>query len=315
MLHNANFRHNVEQMQLLTGVKTDSQHGDLVKRNDYDMPKSFMWPRNMFNAIQSQGCPSCSLFPFVDQLEFLYGQYTGELVQFSRQYGIDCTYGKNYGENNTVWWSCGCDGGSGQTGPKYMKENQYYPLTGAYGEGHYRGRCSHQADRKTLCGMDPAKNGFTKLWVSEFFHLSEFEADVLSHVQYMPIWMAFYVGKTLNYYTGGKAITDTRCMQDTYVHAMLLIGYDEKTLTFRNSWGKSFGDEGYVRINRNEFTRSCHYWNQAFFIAVSYRREIQYAKVKGKYTFEEARAECQKMDTDTESGWDLAIIPTQMHRD
>ena len=51
---------------------------------------------------------------------------------------------------------------------------------------------------------------------------------------------------------------------------------------------------------------------------VDYRREIEYAKgrVNGKgglYTRKVARQACKDMDTDKESGWDLAIIPTEMH--
>ena len=304
-------------MRRLTGIQADSQPGDMVKRwYDEDILKSFMWPREMFNAIQSQGCGSCSLFPFVDQLEFLYRQWTGEVVQFSRQFGIDCTYGKFHNENKTkTLWGCGCGGGSRQSGPTYMKENQYYPLTGAYGDGHYHGSCSSQDDRETLCGVqDPAKNGFTKLWLADYIGLSHFEEDVLREVEYMPVYMAFYIGNSFFKKSGKQPFTDVDCAKDTMVHAMLLVGYDEKTLTFRNSYGKSFGDGGYVHINRGPLTRTCNYWKEAQVLTVSYRREIQYAKVSGEYNFNDARAECQKMDTDTESGWDLAIIPTQMHQ-
>jgi len=136
----------------------------------------------------------------------------------------------------------------------------------------------------------------------------------LREVEYMPVYMAFYIGNSFFKKSGKQPFTDVDCAKDTMVHAMLLIGYDEKTLTFRNSYGKSFGDGGYVHINRGPLTRTCNYWKEAQVLTVSYRREIQYAKVSGEYNFNDARAECQKMDTDTESGWDLAIIPTQMHQ-
>ena len=320
MLYDANFEKNVEQMRRLTGVTADSKHGNLVKRDD-GMPNAFEWPKDMFGPIWYQECGSCALFPFVDQLEFLYRQYTGEIVQFSRQFGIDCTYGKyiDKDDNNTLKWGCGCGGGTNQIGPQFMKDKQYYPLSGAYTDGVYHGQCSPQKARDTLCNMDSYgnihKNGFTKLWLNDFIPLGKSEVDVLKKLPVMPIWMGFYIGQDTFWAATDKAFTDWSCATNPASHAMLLIGYDEKTLTFRNSHGVELGDRGYIHIKRDDNTLSCRYWENAQQLSVSYRRDIQYAKVPGgkKYGFREAREECQKMDTETESGWDLAIIPTRMH--
>ena len=315
VLYDANFERNVEQMRRLTGIKADFQNGNLARRNDDDksLPKSFMWPREMFGSIWYQECSSCALFPFVDQLEFLYKQYTGENVQFSRQFGIDCTYGQYYDKNNTLKWICGCGGGTKQSGPQWLKVMQYFSLSGAYTDGIYHGECYSQAERDKFCNMDPAKNGFTKLWLNDFIPLGKTEKNVLEALPVMPIWMGFMISKSGPFWSATEdPFTDWGCETN---HGMLLIGYDEKTLTFRNSHGDDLGDKGYMHINRNDNTLSCRYWDHAQQLTVSYRREIQYAKVSGgeKYNFRDARIQCQKMDTDTESGWDLAIIPTLMH--
>ena len=43
-------------------------------------------------------------------------------------------------------------------------------------------------------------------------------------------------------------------------HAIALIGYNEKGFIIRNSWGVSFGDDGYVTIPYDEFNKLIEIW-------------------------------------------------------
>ena len=42
------------------------------------------------------------------------------------------------------------------------------------------------------------------------------------------------------------------CEKDARIdHAVLLIGYDETSWIIKNQWGITWGEEGYIRINRD----------------------------------------------------------------
>lgn len=43
-------------------------------------------------------------------------------------------------------------------------------------------------------------------------------------------------------------------------HAIAIVGYNEKGFIIRNSWGDSFGDNGYVTIPYNEFNELIEIW-------------------------------------------------------
>ena len=43
-------------------------------------------------------------------------------------------------------------------------------------------------------------------------------------------------------------------------HAIALVGYNKEGFVVRNSWGKSFGDNGYVTIPYNEFNELIEIW-------------------------------------------------------
>ena len=101
-------------------------------------------------------CRSSWAFPFTSQLEFLYKVYTGEFAKFSEQFLIECTQG----------W-CGCSGGGTFiTGARYVMEHQYMPTNEAYGEGRYQGECN----KNPTC-MEEGKNGFSKLWLTDYLPL------------------------------------------------------------------------------------------------------------------------------------------------
>ncbi|EKF28997.1 cysteine peptidase, putative, partial [Trypanosoma cruzi marinkellei] len=54
---------------------------------------------------------------------------------------------------------------------------------------------------------------------------------------------------SLIFYTGGVL---TNCVADKSIHAVLLVGYNDSAAvpywTIKNSWGKRWGEEGYIRI-------------------------------------------------------------------
>ena len=265
----------------------------------------------MFGPARDQSsCGSCWAFPFVAQLEFLYQVYTGESIRFSEQFTIACI-DPIKGTSSDSKQACGCHGGTVNAGAKYMMKEQYMPEEYGYPGGKYVANC------RDGCLSEGKANAFTKLWVNDFVPLGQGEKYVLKELLRMPIALLVYIG-SVNYWwraPSSGSFEDSDCGKAANNHAILLTGYDEETITIRNSHSTRWGNEGYADLIRNSNLNTCNYWKHGFAMSVSYRREIQYARPKGpKTTFDEARKRCQAMDTDEESGWDLAIIPTRMHQ-
>ena len=137
-------------------LPTEPRHDENIQKRT--VPSSFTWRnKGLLYPPQNQGsCGSCWAFPFASQLEFLYKEYTGELVKFSEQYLIECTM--------RPW--CGCAGGNFKTGAQHVMAHQYMPTEEAYGEGFYQAFCN----KNPTC-MKEGKNGFSKLWLTDYLPL------------------------------------------------------------------------------------------------------------------------------------------------
>jgi C1A family cysteine protease len=44
---------------------------------------------------------------------------------------------------------------------------------------------------------------------------------------------------------------------ETVNHAVLVVGYNEDSYIVKNSWGANWGEEGYIRLERNGNTDTC----------------------------------------------------------
>ena len=70
-----------------------------------------------------------------------------------------------------------------------------------------------------------------------------------------PVWVAMYAGDNLENYTGGVlTASDGGTAMNPANHAVVICGYDDTTSPpcwkVRNSWGASWGEQGYFRIAR-----------------------------------------------------------------
>lgn len=69
-----------------------------------------------------------------------------------------------------------------------------------------------------------------------------------------PISITLY-GGYLNLYSGGVFVPPAKCPTDYPSHAVLVVGYGTENGTdywlVKNSWGTSWGENGYFKIIRN----------------------------------------------------------------
>ena len=158
----------------------------------------------------------------------------GQLVDLSEQELVDCA-GLKYG-------SMGCSGGQMEGAFKFIIENgqcaaSSYPYTAKDGSCH---SCTAVAHASSCYDVKPNDQLSLKAAVAKQPVAVAIEADT----------------KYFQSYSGG-ILTSSSC-GTSLDHGVLTVGYGEengqKYWLVKNSWGTSWGDQGYVKIGRSEST-------------------------------------------------------------
>ncbi|KAJ3681180.1 hypothetical protein LUZ60_015669 [Juncus effusus] len=201
-------------------------HGTMEK-----VPSSIDWrQKGAVAAVKDQGqCGSCWSFSTTAAVEGINFIKTGELIALSEQQLIDC----DTGENN------GCNGGLMDYAFEYIKRNggitseSTYPYTAA------DGTCESSTPVVTIDGHeDVPKNN---------------EKALMKAVANQPVSVAIDAsGKDFQFYS--KGVFTGKCGTDLD-HGVAVVGYGatsdkKKYWIVRNSWGTSWGEEGYIRMER-----------------------------------------------------------------
>ena len=175
----------------------------------------------------------------LQQTGSLEGQHfkkTGELVSLSEQNLVDCS--RKYG-------NLGCNGGLPDNAFNYIKKNhgidseKSYPYTGKDGTCHF--------NKRTVGATD-----------SGYIDIPEGNVDALKEASATigPIAVAIDASQqSFQFYSGG-IYDEPECSSTELDHAVLLVGYGttEDGVDYwliKNSWGTSWGDNGYVKIKRD----------------------------------------------------------------
>lgn len=228
-----------EFIKLMNGYK-----GKTIKKTGHkvsvpkDLPESVDWRKKGYvTDIKNQGaCGSCWAFSATGALEGQHFRQTGNLVSLSEQNLVDCSYPEG---NN------GCNGGLMDQAFQYIKENggidteESYPYEAKEAECHYN---------KTYKGATDI--GYVDVESGDEDALKEAVATV------GPISAAIDAGTyQFRFYHSG-VFSDKDCSSERLDHGVLVVGYgiSENGMDFwevKNSWGKSWGNEGYIRMSRN----------------------------------------------------------------
>ncbi|KAH1022762.1 procathepsin L [Dendroctonus ponderosae] len=184
-------------------------------------------------AIKHQGnCASCWAFSAVGSIESQYYLKHGVLVSISEQNLIDCAVDQT---NN------GCNGGWMANAFQYLTTHSItaeseYPYAGI------QQSCTFGTARQFQVSIA----GYQLL-----------QADELSLQQAVatigPISVAID-GSNLQFYAGG-VFRDDDCIPGRVNHGVLVVGYGieagREFWLVKNSWGSSFGENGYFKMIRN----------------------------------------------------------------
>ncbi|XP_048085058.1 LOW QUALITY PROTEIN: cathepsin S-like [Alosa alosa] len=200
------------------------------------LPEAVDWRTKGFvTEVKMQGnCGSCWAFSAVGALEGQLKKTSGSLVSLSAQNLVDCA---------TKYRTYGCHGGFMTNAFRYVIDNQGIDSEKDYPYEGREGRCRYNPSyRAANC--------------TSYNCLPKDEQALMEAVAHIgPIAVAIDASLlTFMFYRSG-VYRDPACSQNVN-HGVLLVGYGtlggHDYWLVKNSWGKHFGEGGYIKIARND---------------------------------------------------------------
>ncbi|KAG5675052.1 hypothetical protein PVAND_004990 [Polypedilum vanderplanki] len=192
--------------------------------------------------VKKQGnCGNCFIFSAVAAIESATYIKTNKTYVLSEQYAMDCL-DKDLKINNNA-----CNGGQ----PDYIYDlvisKKGLPLNSSY---PYTGNDNKVCPVKNIVS-DTAIKGYITLFTDNE------DTIVCNLIKGGPMSVAVFVNSTFLKYSGGIYNDVASCKPDLVLnHAILMVGYDIDPKTkleyyiFKNSWGPTFGENGYIRMQK-----------------------------------------------------------------
>jgi len=235
---------NQEFVRMLNGLKMaeEPSGNPLFASKQNDLPSEVDWRTKGFvTPVKNQKqCGSCWAFSTTGSLEAAHFNKTKKLVSLSEQNLVDCSSKEG---------NHGCMGGLMDQAFKYVKENKgidteaSYPYTAKTGKSCLFNSSSVGA---TLTSWKDIRSGS--------------EADLAAAVaQVGPISVAIDAGHPgFQMYKHGVYYS-LLCSKTRLDHGVLAVGYDQKEFSgftqkfwiVKNSWGESWGDQGYINMAKD----------------------------------------------------------------
>jgi len=215
-----------------------------------DSPAAVDWRDKLVTPVKNQGgCGSCWTFSAVASMEGQYAKLTEKLTSLSEQDLVDCVKKvKIPGDSGTC---CdGCQGGLMDAAFRYVIDSQSGEddLESEYEYKGKNGRCEFTegkafTDAKVVTYKDITEGSETEL------------QDAVATVG--PISVAVNAGGPgWQLYSHG-IMKPFLCNKDRLDHGVTVVGYGTDGGDYwiiKNSWGKTWGEDGYVRLNKGDNT-------------------------------------------------------------
>uniref|UniRef100_T1J339 Cathepsin L n=1 Tax=Strigamia maritima TaxID=126957 RepID=T1J339_STRMM len=231
-----------EFSSVMLGLSKPNKNANMENSSSYlspsnvVLPKSVDWRKKGYvTPVKNQGqCGSCWAFSTTGSLEGQHFRKTGALVSLSEQNLVDCSYLNH-----------GCNGGIMDYAFQYIKKNGGIDTEDSYKYEMQVGPCRF---KKSSVGA--TVTGFVDVTTGDENALAEAVATV------GPVSVAIDASDPdFQHYSRGVYYKPD-CSSTNLDHGVLVVGFgtDEKQNDFwlvKNSWGASWGDEGYIKMARN----------------------------------------------------------------
>lgn len=204
--------------------------------------------------VKNQGqCGSCWAFSTTGSIESHTEIAHGNYTPLSEQQLVDCST-----QNN------GCNGGLfdyafSYAASKGLESESDYPYQAA------DGWCQYSADKVANHDVDS--------W-SPYNDVTPYDsAQVLAYLKKGPVSVAIQANQSVfQQYWGGVIPNDGSCGEELD-HAVLAVGWGvesgKKYLLIKNSWGPSWGDAGFVKLEYGANSAACGVVDQPSFVNVN----------------------------------------------
>ncbi|CAH1392201.1 unnamed protein product [Nezara viridula] len=203
-----------------------------------DLPDAVDWrDKGAVTAVKNQGdCGACWAFSATGALEgqlFISG---GQLISLSEQQLMDCS--GSYGNQ-------GCSGGLMNQAFIYISANggidteDSYPYEGAVGSCRFKASASAAT-------------------VTKVFNIETNDEAALQNAVATagPVSVAIDGSHKSFQFYGGGIYYESECNATNPDHGILAVGYGSENgqdfWLVKNSWGTSWGEQGYIRMSRNK---------------------------------------------------------------
>jgi len=212
------------------------------KVNQDQLPGNVDWrTKGAVNTVQDQGiCGSCWSFGTAAVMEGQYFMTFGQLVKFSEQELMDCSW--PYGNN-------ACDGGEDYRAYQWIATNNGLSLTSDYGSYLMADGWCHANTTKKTGIID----GYVSINTGDVIALMD------SIANNGPMSVAIDAShKSLSFYSSG-VYYEPECGNgpNDLDHAVLAVGYgtsadNEPYWIIKNSWSTHYGNQGYMLMSRKD---------------------------------------------------------------
>jgi len=223
-----------EEFKKQLGMRKIGSYGCKPFSSTKAQPESIDWrQQGVVTSVKDQGqCGSCWTFSATGAIESAWAIKTEQLIDLSEQELVDCA-GLRYGSN-------GCNGGQMNGAFRYIIENGQcadmdYPYSAKDGSCQ---KCDSIVHASSCYDVIPKDQISLKIAVAKQPVAIAIEADT----------------RYFQLYASG-ILTNPDCGTELD-HGVLIVGYgeenDQKYWLVKNSWGTTWGEDGYVKIARTE---------------------------------------------------------------
>ncbi|KAG8371936.1 hypothetical protein BUALT_Bualt12G0014600 [Buddleja alternifolia] len=200
------------------------------------VPSSMDWrTKGAVTPIKDQGqCGSCWAFSAIGATEGINQISTGKLISLSEQEIVDC---------DVTSQDQGCGGGYMEDAFAFIAKNKGIAAESTYPYQAADGACNKKKESSRAAVI----SGYEKVPANS-------ESALLKAVAHQPVSVSIDAGETaFQFYSGGVFTGDCGTELD---HGVTAVGYGEsddgsKYWLVKNSWGRSWGEEGYIRMERD----------------------------------------------------------------
>uniref|UniRef100_M8B4D7 Oryzain alpha chain n=1 Tax=Aegilops tauschii TaxID=37682 RepID=M8B4D7_AEGTA len=201
-----------------------------------ELAESVDWrKKGAVGPVKNQGsCSSAWAFAATATIEGINQIVTGDMIPLSAQELLDCT--SRYGND-------GCDGGLALHAFEFIIHNRGIASEEDYPYQASQNRCDPEKQKSRVVTIDGYENV-----------PSNSEKSLQKAVANQPIVAMIMVSDSFASYAGGIFNGDCE-FKGSVNHEVVVIGYGtgdgNDYWIVRNSWGASWGENGYIRMKRN----------------------------------------------------------------